>query len=82
MGNYKWRFPRLDHGQRIGSSDGGGENFRSNTVEGLVREICQNSLDAKKEGEKNSRGAIRAIYEYEENGIEITRTRRDIIRFL
>lgn len=45
----KWRFPKLDYGKRRGYSDGGEENFRENTLESLVREICQNSLDAKKE---------------------------------
>lgn len=47
--DYKWRFPKLDYGKRRGYSDGGEENFRENTIESLVREICQNSLDARKE---------------------------------
>ena len=62
---FKWRFPKLDYGKRRGYSDGGEENFRENTLESLVREICQNSLDAKKENanmEKNNNNTSNINY--------------------
>ena len=48
-----WKFPRLDGGPKQGINDGGVSTFTgSKLYNSLAREICQNSLDAKKEGEK------------------------------
>ena len=53
MDKYNWRFPKLDGGLEQGINDGGIATFKgSKLYTYLAREICQNSLDAKAEGEK------------------------------
>lgn len=53
MEKYNWRFPRLDDGPEQGINDGGIATFKgSKLYTYLAREICQNSMDAKAEGEK------------------------------
>ena len=53
MEKYSWRFPRLDDGPEQGINDGGIATFKgSKLYTYLAREICQNSMDAKAEGEK------------------------------
>lgn len=47
-----WRFPLNDYGQRIGVSDSGIETFRGTPVKSLAREICQNSVDARRSKDK------------------------------
>ncbi len=52
MEKYTWRFPKLDDGPEQGINNGGITTFKgSNLYSYLAREICQNSLDAKAEGE-------------------------------
>ena len=53
MEKYNWRFPKLDDGPEQGINDGGIATFKgSKLYTYLAREICQNSMDAKAEGEK------------------------------
>lgn len=47
-----WNFSDYNHGRRQGISDSGVETFRGNRYRHLAKEICQNSLDAVKEGNK------------------------------
>ena len=52
MTNAKWRFPILDGGSEQGFNNGGIATFKgSDLYDNLAREICQNSLDAKRESE-------------------------------
>ncbi|MCH5296909.1 MAG: hypothetical protein J1E85_04485 [Ruminococcus sp.] len=52
MSEISWRFPKLDNGAEQGINDGGIATFKgSELYSNLAREICQNSLDAKQEGE-------------------------------
>lgn len=44
-----WNFPSNDNGQINGISEAGIETFKGSPFPSLAREICQNSLDAKKE---------------------------------
>lgn len=46
-----WRFPSNDHGQIFGIADSGVETFRGTPMKSLAREICQNSIDAGKDGQ-------------------------------
>ena len=51
-----WKFPKLDGGPKQGINDGGVSTFTgSKLYDSLAREICQNSLDAMKEGETSVR---------------------------
>ncbi|GEC93337.1 hypothetical protein [Brevibacillus brevis] len=43
-----WKFP-INEGESEGFNDPGMETFRGNPIDGLTREPCQNSLDAKNE---------------------------------
>lgn len=45
---HEWKFPELNHGRKQGVNDAGQEHFKGNKLVSLAREICQNSLDAKK----------------------------------
>lgn len=52
MSNCIWRFPVSDGGVEQGINDGGIATFKgSELYSNLAREICQNSLDAKADGE-------------------------------
>ena len=49
MNNTQWRFPLLDGGSEQGFNNGGIATFKgSDLYDNLAREICQNSLDAKR----------------------------------
>lgn len=48
-----WNFPNNGYGQIRGISDAGIETFKGSEIESLAREICQNSLDARK-GKKDN----------------------------
>lgn len=53
MSNCIWRFPPSHGGVEQGINDGGIATFKgSELYDNLAREICQNSLDAKADGEK------------------------------
>ncbi len=53
MSNCIWRFPPSNGGVEQGINDGGIATFKgSELYSNLAREICQNSLDAKAEGER------------------------------
>ncbi len=43
-----WNFPDNNNGQIIGISEAGIETFKGRPIVSLAREICQNSLDARK----------------------------------
>lgn len=45
-----WKFPHNGYGQVRGVSDAGIETFKGTELQSLAREICQNSLDARREG--------------------------------
>lgn len=47
----EWNFPGNGNGQIRGISDAGIETFNGDEIKALAREICQNSLDALREGE-------------------------------
>ncbi len=47
-----WKFPSNDNGQINGISEAGIETFKGSPFSSLAREICQNSLDAKKDNDK------------------------------
>ena len=50
MGNVCWNFPLLGTGSLIGSNDAAITMFKgSGIMDGLAREVCQNSLDARDE---------------------------------
>lgn len=50
MGIIKWDFPLLGTGNEQGYSNAGIETFKGNElIDNLAREICQNSLDAKRD---------------------------------
>ena len=46
----KWRFPSNDYGEIKGINDSGITTFKGTPISSLAREICQNSLDASKNG--------------------------------
>lgn len=46
-----WRFPSNDYGQIFGIADSGVETFKGTPMKSLAREICQNSIDAGKDGQ-------------------------------
>ena len=46
-----WNFPENNSGQARGIADAGMATFQGNRIGALAREICQNSLDALKDGE-------------------------------
>ena len=46
----KWNFPGNGNGQIRGYADAGIETFNGDEIKALAREICQNSLDALREG--------------------------------
>lgn len=46
----KWNFPENGNGQIRGYADAGIETFNGDEIKALAREICQNSLDALREG--------------------------------
>lgn len=49
MAEVKWRFPLLDGGSEQGFNNGGIATFKgADLYDNLAREICQNSLDAKR----------------------------------
>ncbi|WP_276907278.1 hypothetical protein [Peptoniphilus duerdenii] len=47
-----WNFANYNYGRRQGISDSGVETFKKDRYGHLAKEICQNSLDALKKGEK------------------------------
>lgn len=47
MGRVCWHFPLLTTGNLSGVNDAGITMFRGGTMDSLVREVCQNSLDAR-----------------------------------
>lgn len=50
MTEAKWDFPKLNGGNKQGYTNSGIETFRgTELIDNLAREICQNSLDAKKD---------------------------------
>ncbi len=52
MTNAKWRFPLLDGGSEQGFNNGGIATFKgADLYDNLAREICQNSLDAKRKSQ-------------------------------
>jgi hypothetical protein len=44
-----WNFPSNNNGQISGISDSGVETFNGTPIKSLAREICQNSIDAKRD---------------------------------
>lgn len=44
-----WNFPNNNNGQIVGISEAGIETFKGSPIVSLAREICQNSLDARKD---------------------------------
>ena len=50
--NIDWNFPESNYAQRIGISEAGIETFRGSLFGSLAKEICQNSLDARKDYSK------------------------------
>jgi len=48
----RWIFPESNTMHRIGIGESGIETFRGSPISSLVREICQNSLDAVKDKSK------------------------------
>lgn len=47
----EWNFPQNGNGQIRGYADAGIETFNGDEIKALAREICQNSLDALRDGE-------------------------------
>lgn len=50
----KWRIIKNGFGQSTGAEPTDIETFKKDPIASLAREICQNSIDAKKEGEKKT----------------------------
>lgn len=50
MANPEWRFPSNDYGEIKGINDSGINTFKGTPIKSLAREICQNSLDAARDG--------------------------------
>ena len=50
--NIGWNFPKNNDGEIVGVGEAGIETFKGSLLGSLVREICQNSLDARKDTEK------------------------------
>ena len=48
----KWFFPSRGYGELEGFSNPGLEMFKGEPIRAMAREVCQNSLDAKKDNEK------------------------------
>lgn len=47
-----WNFPSNNFGEKTGISEAGIETFRGDLFASLAREVCQNSMDAKKESDQ------------------------------
>ena len=50
--NNGWFFPSRGHGAKEGFSNPGLEMFKGEPIKAMAREVCQNSLDAKKKNNK------------------------------
>jgi len=50
--NIGWNFPKNNDGEIVGVGEAGIETFKGSLLGSLAREICQNSLDARKDTEK------------------------------
>ena len=48
----KWNFPSNNYGMVYGIGEAGIETFKGTPYKSLAREICQNSLDAKRTKDK------------------------------
>ena len=48
----KWFFPSTDHGAIEGFNNPGLAMFKGEPIRAMAREICQNSLDARKSNNK------------------------------
>ncbi|MHB8065879.1 MAG: hypothetical protein ACYDG2_25235 [Ruminiclostridium sp.] len=57
-----WNFPSNNHGQLMGISESGIETFRGAPYSFLAREICQNSLDAKRDVSKAVTVEFKKLY--------------------
>lgn len=49
----KWNFPTTFPGGGLGFNDGGTQLFKDDDIESLAREVCQNSIDAKRKNLNN-----------------------------
>ena len=52
MSNFIWNFPMCNHGQKSGFNGTGIDSFLDNPHKYLIREVLQNSLDARKDKKK------------------------------
>lgn len=52
VNKYSWKFPLNNDGQFHGIGDSGIDLFKGDPVKSLTREICQNSIDARKDENK------------------------------
>lgn len=52
MSNYIWNFPMCNHGQKSGFNGTGIDNFLDDPHRYLIREVLQNSLDARKDNKR------------------------------
>lgn len=68
----KWFFPSRGFGAIEGFSNPGLEIFKGNLIRAMAREVCQNSLDAKKKNDKPLRIEFERLFvkTYEIPGIE------------
>lgn len=58
----EWSFPSTNNGQIKGVADAGIETFQGDGIKALTRETCQNSLDAKRDGEEMVRMEVKQYY--------------------
>lgn len=78
LGN-KWRFTGNNFHEDKGLDTSDMETFRRDPISSLAREICQNSIDAKKEGEKHVKVVFQTFKIKRNNIPGIDRVKEEII---
>lgn len=58
----EWSFPSTNNGQIVGVANAGIETFQGDGIKALIRETCQNSLDAKRENEDTVKMEVKQHY--------------------
>lgn len=61
MYEVKWRFPGNNYTNDNGLDTADMETFKKDAISSLARELCQNSVDAKRQGEKDVRMQFRTF---------------------
>ena len=76
----KWRIIKNGFGQAYGAEPTDIETFKKDPISSLAREICQNSIDAKKDREKKTILEFHSFNLKKEDVLGITELEKEIER--